>query len=813
MSHFDDEFSPFSEGFIEFDEIDGLPDDDLTPFAAPVIPLRDMVIFPHMITSLFIGRVRSLRAIEEAYEAGETIICVTQKDPDIERPVFEDLYPVGVEVSLGRTLRMPDGTTSALIQGRRRVRLIEMIKDDPYYRARVEPLAATVDNPSAVKAHMRTVLTRYKQCVELNRSLPEDAYVFAMNIEEPDWLADLILTTLDLTTEERQMMLEMHDPVERLKQVSILLSKELQVLEIEDDINMQIQEEVEKTQREMVLREQMRVIQSELGEMDIFQQEIAELHERLEAKEMPQAAKEKALKEISRLNSMPSMSPEVGIIRNYVDWLLDLPWVNGSQESLDILHVANILDEDHYGLTKAKDRVLEHIAVLKLAADKMKSPILCFVGPPGTGKTSLGRSIARALGREFARISLGGVRDEAEIRGHRRTYIGAMPGRIIQTMRRAGTINPVFMLDEIDKLGMDFRGDPSAALLEVLDPEQNNTFSDHFLEVDYDLSKVMFVTTANMVDPIPPALRDRLEIIEFPGYIEEEKIEIAQSFLIPRQFEAHGLTENGITFESSTLKTIIREYTYEAGVRNFEREIANICRKIARRLAEGKSIPKRITQKALVKYLGPPRIPGPILNEKDEIGIAQGIAWTEAGGDVLPVEVTIMPGKGTLTMTGQLGDVMQESAQAALSYTRSRAEDFDIDPDSFENIDVHIHLPEGAIPKDGPSAGVTLATALISAFTDQPIRNDIVMTGEITLRGRVLPVGGIREKVLAAHRVNIFNVIIPAENDKDLDEIPRRARKDLNIILVNRMDEVLDAALRNSKNEAEKEETGADEPI
>ncbi len=808
MSHFDDEFSPFSEGFIEFDEIDGLPVGDTAPFDAPVIPLRDMVIFPHMITSLFIGRVRSLRAIEEAYEAGETIICVTQKDPDIERPVFEDLYPVGVEVSLGRTLRMPDGTTSALIQGRRRVRLIEMIKDDPYYRARVEPLVAAADDPSAIKAHMRTVLTRYKQCVELNRSLPEDAYVFAMNIEEPDWLADLILTTLDLSTEERQMLLEMQDPVERLKQVSILLSKELQVLEIEDDINMQIQEEVEKTQREMVLREQMRVIQSELGEMDIFQQEIAELHERLEAKEMPQAAKEKALKEISRLTSMPSMAPEVGIIRNYVDWLLDLPWANGSQESLDILYVAKILDEDHYGLTKAKDRVLEHIAVLKLAADKMKSPILCFVGPPGTGKTSLGRSIARALGREFARISLGGVRDEAEIRGHRRTYIGAMPGRIIQTMRRAGTINPLFMLDEIDKLGMDFRGDPSAALLEVLDPEQNHSFSDHFLEVDYDLSKVMFVTTANMVDPIPPALRDRLEIIEFPGYIEEEKIEIARNFIIPRQFEAHGLTENGITFENSTLQTIIREYTYEAGVRNFEREIANICRKIARRLAEGKSIPKRITQKALAKYLGPPRIPGPILNEKDEIGIAQGIAWTEAGGDVLPVEVTIMPGKGTLTMTGQLGDVMQESAQAALSYARSRAEDFDIDPDSFENIDVHIHLPEGAIPKDGPSAGVTLATALISAFTDQPIRHDIVMTGEITLRGRVLPVGGIREKVLAAHRVNIFNVIIPAENDKDLEEIPRRARKDLNIILVNRMDEVLDAALRKTEGDSDEEEAG-----
>ncbi|MBN1312130.1 MAG: endopeptidase La, partial [Anaerolineae bacterium] len=546
---------------------------------------------------------------------------------------------------------------------------------------------------------------------------------------------------------------------------------------------------------EMFLREQMRVIQSELGEADLFQQEVGELQERLAQTAMPQSTRDKAARELSRLAGMPPMAPEVGIIRTYLDWILELPWENQSEDNLDIQHVAHVMEEEHYGLEKAKERILEHIAVRKLAPDKMRSPILCFVGPPGTGKTSIGKSIAKALGREFVRVSLGGVRDEAEIRGHRRTYIGALPGRIIQTMRRAGTVNPLFMLDEIDKLGNDFRGDPSAALLEVLDPEQNHAFSDHYLEVDYDLSKVMFVTTANYIDPIPPALKDRLEIIEFPGYIEEEKLHIASKFLIPKELEAHGLADKGVRVDTEALKTIIREYTYEAGVRNFEREIANLFRKVARRVAEERTYPRRITRERLPKYLGPPRIPAPLLNDDDEVGVALGVSWTEAGGDVLPVEVTLMPGKGSLTLTGQLGDIMQESAQAALSYTRSRAADLDIKDDVFENTDIHIHLPEGAIHKDGPSAGVTLAITLISAFTGRPVRHDVAMTGEITLRGRVLPVGGIKEKVLAAHRVDIFDVVLPAKNEKDLVEIPRKARKDLNFILVERMDEVIDVVL------------------
>ncbi len=592
--------------------------------------------------------------------------------------------------------------------------------------------------------------------------------------------------------------------------VSILLGKELEVLEIEDHIHTRVQQEVDKSQREMFLREQMRIIQSELGENDIFQQEVTELRDRLKASDLPPAIMDKAVKEADRLAAMPPMAPEIGIIRSYLDWLIELPWTKASEDNLDIANVEKVLDDDHYGLEKAKERILEHIAVRKLAAEKMKSPILCFVGPPGTGKTSLGKSIAHALGREFVRVSLGGVRDEAEIRGHRRTYIGAMPGRIIQTMRRAGTINPLFMLDEIDKLGMDFRGDPSAALLEVLDPEQNHAFSDHYLEVDYDLSKVMFVTTANYADPVPPALRDRLEIIEFPGYIEEEKIEIARHFLIPKEMEAHGIADRGVSFETAALQVMIREYTYEAGVRNFEREIANICRKLARRVAEDKPIPHRVTAKSLDKFLGPPRIPRPLIYDEDSVGEALGIAWTEAGGDILPVEVTLMPGKGSLTLTGQLGDIMQESAQAALSYTRSRADDFDLDPERIENTDVHIHLPEGSIPKDGPSAGVTLATALISAFTNRPIRHNLVMTGEITLHGRVLPVGGIKEKVLAAHRINIKTVIIPEDNQKDLVEVPRRARREITFIPVKNMDDVLEAALLDPLPEEPAEDEPAD---
>jgi len=795
MNNFDEEFPSMLNSLADFDQAQEAKLDEEGLIEAVLIPLRDMVIFPNMVTPLFVGRSRSLEAINVAHQRRETIICSTQIDPEIEEPKPEDIHRVGVEAALGRMLRMPDGTTSVLVQGRRRVEIVHFVLTDPYYRVKARPVVEPVERTREIEARRRAVLTLFEKCAQLNRNIPEDAYVFAMNVDEPGWLADLIATTIDLSTEERQQLLEEFNPAERLLRMSILLGKELDVLELEDKIHSRVQQEVDKSQREMFLREQMRVIQSELGEADVFQQELAELRERIEKAAMPQPVQEKALKELSRLAGMPAMAPEVGIIRTYLDWLLELPWEAKTEDNLDTQHVAKVLDEEHYGLEKAKERIIEHIAVRKLAPDKMKSPILCFVGPPGTGKTSLGKSIAKALGRKFVRVSLGGVRDEAEIRGHRRTYIGALPGRIIQTMRRAGTINPLFMLDEIDKLGMDFRGDPSAALLEVLDPEQNFAFSDHYLEVDYDLSKVMFVTTANYVDPIPPALRDRLEIIDFPGYIEEEKLLIARSFLIPKELEAHGIRDQGIRFETSALQSMIREYTYEAGVRNLEREIANICRKIARRVAEGRSFPHHITSANLLRFLGPPRIPGPVLHDENEVGVALGIAWTEVGGDVMPVEVALMPGKGTLTLTGQLGDVMQESAQAALSYTRSEAERLGVTPERFENTDVHIHLPEGAIPKDGPSAGVTLATALISAFTGRPVRRDVAMTGEITLRGRVLPVGGVKEKILAAHRLNISTVIIPAENSKDLVEVPRKARKDLNIILVKRMSEIIDVAL------------------
>jgi ATP-dependent Lon protease len=590
-------------------------------------------------------------------------------------------------------------------------------------------------------------------------------------------------------------MLELLDPITRLQRLSILLGKELEVLELEDKIHVRVQREVDKGQREFFLREQMKIIQSELGEGDPHIQELNELREKATELQLPDEVRPRVDRELKRLASMPPMSPEVGILRTYLDWLLELPWSEVTQDNLDVSHAAQVLEEHHYGLPKAKERVLEYIAVRHLAAEKMRTPILCFVGPPGTGKTSLGRSIAKALGREFVRVSLGGVRDESEIRGHRRTYIGALPGRIIQTMRRAGTVNPLFMLDEIDKLGLDFRGDPAAALLEVLDPEQNHAFSDHYIEVPYDLSRVLFITTANILDPIPPALQDRMEVIEFPGYTEEEKIAITRKFLIPRQLEEHGLQAGQLRFSRDALRTLIREYTYEAGVRNLEREIANICRKTARRVAEGKRHTHRIQAKNLARYLGPPRYTFGHIEESDQVGVATGVAWTESGGDLLPVEVSLMEGKGGLTLTGQLGEVMQESAQAAFSYIRSRAEELEIDPSIFEKLDFHIHVPEGAIPKDGPSAGVTMATALVSALTESPVRRDVAMTGEITLRGRVLAVGGLKEKVLAAHRAGIKELLLPQRNQPDLVEVPKRVRRELNLILVQTMDEVLARAL------------------
>ena len=761
----------------------------------PVLPVRDVVVFPRLLTPLFVGRDQSIRAIEAAQAADSRLVVAVQRDANLDNPAPEDLYPVGTEVIVGRILRMPDGTTSILAQGQRRVELAEFVQTLPYLRVRVRPIVEVAERTLATEALMRAVLALFEKTVQLDRNLPDDAYVAAMNIDEPSWLADMVASVIDLSIEERQQLLSTIDPLTRLQSVSVLLARRLEVLELENKIHSQVQQEVDKSQREYYLREQMRVIQSELGEIDTQLSEISELRQKLAQTEMPEEARAKAERELNRLAAMPSAAPEVGIIRTYFDWLLELPWVTQTQDTSDIQHVSRVLDANHYGLPEAKERILEHIAVLQRAGDKMRTPILCFVGPPGTGKTSLGQSIAEALGRRFVRVSLGGIRDEAEIRGHRRTYIGAMPGRIIQTMRRAGTINPLFMLDEIDKVGIDFRGDPSAALLEVLDPEQNYAFSDHYLDLPYDLSKVMFITTANLLDPIPHALRDRMEVVRFPGYIEEEKLGIARQFLIPRQLEEHGLASDQLSFSDRAIQGIIREYTYEAGVRNLEREIGRICRKVTRRLAEGKPSPKRITPGMLHRYLGPPQYMDSLDQEEDEVGVALGIAWTEAGGDLMPVEVSIMAGKGNLILTGQLGEVMQESAQAALSYARSHAKELQIEGIEFEQIDIHIHVPEGAIPKDGPSAGVTIATALVSALTWRPVWHKAAMTGEITLRGRVLPIGGLKEKVMAAHRAKIETVILPRRNRKDMIEVPKKVQRDLKFIFVDRIDEVIKAAL------------------
>ncbi|HIE58305.1 MAG TPA: endopeptidase La [Anaerolineales bacterium] len=697
-----------------------------------------------------------------------------------------------------------------MVQARRRVELIEFTQIDPYLRARVRPLYESVRVDREVDAKMRTAVELFNRCTQLNRSLPEEAHLFALNIEEPGWLADMIATSISPSLEERLKLLAMTNPRQRLDRVITLLAQELDVLELEDEIQSRTKSEVDRSQREYYLREQMKVIQSELGEGDMWAAELNELRNRIEHANLPEDAEKRALKEVRRLTQMPPIAPEVGIIRGYIDWLLELPWDNPTADNLDVGNAAKTLEAYHYGLPKAKERILEYIAVRKLRPKRMRQPILCFVGPPGTGKTSLGRSISEALGRKFVRLSLGGVRDEAEIRGHRRTYIGALPGRILQTMRRAESSNPLFMLDEIDKLGTDFRGDPASALLEVLDPEQNNAFSDHYLEIPFDLSKVMFITTANTEATIPPALLDRMEVIEFPGYIEEEKLEIARRFLIPRQLEETGLDAENIRFSDQALRRIIREYTYEAGVRNLEREIGRVCRKLARLKAEAKPFPTQIGATSIEKFLGPPQFFNLKAERKSEIGVATALAWTANGGEIMPVEVLLIEGKGNLQLTGQLGDVMQESVQAALSYLKSRARDFGIEPETFENTDIHLHIPEGATPKDGPSAGITTATALTSAFSGRPARHDVAMTGEVTLRGRVLPVGGVREKVLAAHRAGIKTVIIPKRNTKDLVDLPKKARNELDIRPVEHLDQVLEIALLpQTKDQAPETENSA----
>ena len=766
-----------------------------------------------MVMPLFVGRERSLAAVKAAITNDENMVVAAQRDSDVTEPGVSDIYSLGTEITIGKALKMPDNSTSVLAQGRRRVEIVEFTQWDPYIRVRARVIYEPLEWDRNTEALMRAVLTLFEKTVMLNRNMPEDAYTFAINIDEPGWLADFVASTLSIPIDMRQDVLETFDPGERLQKASLLLAKELEVLELEDQIHSRVQQEMDRSQREHFLREQMRVIQGELGEADLFTQEINEVRELAAAKPLPNAVRAKVDKEIARLGAMPPMSPEVGIIRTYIDWILSLPWLEISEDNLDVAHAAEVLDNDHYGLEKVKDRILEYIAVKKIASDKMRSPILCFVGPPGTGKTSIGRSIANALGREFVRISLGGVRDEAEIRGHRRTYIGALPGRIIQAMKRAGTRNPLFMLDEIDKLGNDFRGDPSAALLEVLDPEQNYSFADHYLDLDYDLSQILFITTANYLDTIPPALQDRMEIIEFSGYLEEEKLEISRQFLVQRQLESHGLGELDIELGDEALQAIIRQYTLEAGVRNLEREVANVCRKIARDVAEERPFPTKVTAAEIARLLGAPRFSPEMLQDEDQIGIATGAAWTAAGGDIMFIEVNLMPGKGNLILTGQLGDVMQESARAALTYTRSQAEVLGIDSDRFEKTDIHIHVPEGAVPKDGPSAGVSLATALISAFTKRPIFRDVSMTGETTLRGRVLPVGGIREKALAARRAGIKTFILPKKNERDLENIPERLRQDIKFVLVEKVSDVVGAAMHQAIPKVKKRPTRKQPPI
>ncbi len=761
----------------------------------PVLAMRDVVIYPHMVSPLFVGREQTLWAIEEAQAKNQTVIALTQRDAANDNPGPDDFFPIGVEMAVGRLLNMPDGSYSALVQARRRVELIDYTQTDPYLRVQVRPVYESVRVDREIDATMRTAIELFNRCIQLNRSLPEEAHLFALNIEEPGWLADMIATSISPNLKERLQLLAIVDPHKRLDHVVSLLAQELDVLELEDEIQSRTKSEVDRTQREFYLREQMKVIQTELGEGDPWMAEIAELRSRIEGVGLPEEAELRALKEVNRLTQMPPVSPEVGIIRSYIDWILELPWDKPTNDNLDVNNAAQTLDKFHYGLPKAKERILEFIAVKKLRPKKARQPILCFIGPPGTGKTSLGRSIAEALDRKFVRLSLGGVRDEAEIRGHRRTYIGALPGRILQTMRKAESSNPLFMLDEIDKLGIDFRGDPASALLEVLDPEQNNAFSDHYLELAFDLSKVMFITTANTDATIPSALLDRMEVIEFPGYIEEEKLEISRRFLLPRQIEENGLDDEDMRFSEQAIQRIIREYTYEAGVRNLEREIGRVCRKIARLKAEEKQYPTQIGSTSIEKFLGPPQFFNLEAEREDEIGVATALAWTANGGEIMPGEVLLINGKGNLQLTGQLGEVMQESVQAALSYLKSRASEFGIDSETFENTDIHLHIPEGAIPKDGPSAGITVATALTSAFTKRKTRRDVAMTGEITLRGRVLPVGGVREKVLAAHRAGVKTVIIPKRNLKDLVDVPKKARNDLDIRPVEHLDEVLKIAI------------------
>ena len=765
-----------------------------TPDELPLIPLRDLILFPNLVVPLFVGRERSIVALEEAMRGGHQVVLVTQKQAETQDPSPEDMYEIGCVANVLQELKLPDGTAKALVEGVRRIRIKEFVASEPYIKVKVEFIDEVGTADVETQALMRALVTDFEKAAELGKPIPQEVLMAAGSIEEPGRLADFIAFHLNLKVEEKQVILEAIEPKARIEKAGAFLRKELEILELGSRIQSRVKDQMTKSQREYFLREQLKAIQQELGQFDEVQAEIDEYKEKIRTAGMPEGVEEKALKELGRLEKMPQAAAETGVIRTYLDWLVGLPWTAMQDEVLDLLEAQRILDEDHYGLEKVKERVLEYLAVHKLT-DKMRGPILCFVGPPGVGKTSIGKSIARSLGRKFIRMSLGGVRDEAEIRGHRRTYVGALPGRIIQSISQAGTRNPVFMMDEVDKVGADFRGDPTSALLEVLDPEQNNSFQDHYLEAPFDLSDVMFITTANLLDTIPAALQDRMEVIHFPGYTEDEKLHIARQYLVPKQVKEHGLTPGKLEIDDSALHEIIRRYTREAGVRGIERQVASICRQVARKVVEGHKGKTRVTARNMCKYLGPPRFSFGLAEERDEVGAATGLVWTEAGGDVIFVEATTMSGKGELTMTGQLGDVMRESAQAAVSYIRAHAKALGIDEAFHETLDLHIHVPAAAIPKDGPSAGITMATALASALMACPVRREVAMTGEITLRGHVLPIGGLKEKLLAAHRAGIKTVLIPKENVRDLELLPARVRDEMEIVPVDHMDQVLDRAL------------------
>lgn len=760
----------------------------------PLLPLRGILVFPYTVIHLDVGREKSVKAIEEAMNQDHLIFLATQKEAQTDNPEAEDIYDVGTVAEVKQLLKLPGGTIRVLVEGISRGRIREYQESEPYFKVEIAQYTEDFTKTTELEALMRNLVHQFEQYVKLSKRIPPETVVAVVNIEEPGRLADVIASHLPLRIEDKQLVLDALPIRERLECLCVLVAKELEIVELERRINVRVRKQMEKTQKEYYLREQIKAIQKELGDKDDRAAESEEYRDKIAKMRLSKEVEEKALKEVERLEKMPPMAAEATVVRNYVDWLLALPWTKGTRDRLDITAAQTVLDEDHYGLKKVKERILEYLAIRKLAK-KMKGPILCLVGPPGVGKTSLGKSIARAMDRKFVRVSLGGVRDEAEIRGHRRTYVGAMPGRIIQGMRTAGSKNPVFLLDEVDKMSMDFRGDPSAALLEVLDPEQNGTFSDHYIEIPFDLSNVMFITTANFPYNIPRPLYDRMEVIYISGYTEEEKVQIALRHLIPKQIKEHGLTKKTLTISENAVRRIIREYTRESGVRNLEREIAALCRKTAKEIVAKGAKRVRVTKRNIEHLLGAPRFRYGMAEQDDQVGVATGLAWTEAGGDTLAIEVTVCKGKGGLTLTGKLGEVMRESAQAAHSYLRSRAKSLGIDECFNEKVDVHIHVPEGATPKDGPSAGITMATALASALSGRKVRHDVAMTGEITLRGRVLPIGGLKEKTLAAHRAGIKTIIIPAENKKDLEDIPANVASKIEFVPVEHMDEVLARAL------------------